>query len=97
MMQFYVPEGTSPDDTRLYPGKAADLSGMPPAIVVTAEFDPLRDDGECFAHRLNESGGMAKLIRMDGMMHGFALYWQRFSKANTMLDLIGSIIKSWVS
>jgi acetyl esterase len=95
MMDLYIPEGTDPCDIRLYPGKAADLSGMPPAMIVTAELDPLRDDGECFARRLRESGCNAKLIRMDGMMHGFALYWQRFSKAKTMLDLIGSIVKSW--
>lgn len=95
MMDLYIPAGADPDDIRLYPGKAADLSGMPPAVIVTAEFDPLRDDGERFAHRLNESGGAAKLIRMDGMMHGFALYWQRFSKAKTMLDLIGSIVNGW--
>ena len=42
--------------------------------------------------RLKESGCKAELIRMDGMMHGFALYWQRFGKAKTMLDLIGSIV-----
>ena len=95
MMDLYIPEGTDPCDIRLYPGKAADLSGMPPAVIVTAELDPLRDDGECFARRLKESGCDAKLIRMDGMMHGFALYWQRFSKAKTMLDHIGSIVKSW--
>lgn len=95
MMHFYIPEGTDLNDTRLYPGRAAEFSGMPPAVIVTAEFDPLRDDGECFARRLRESGCTAKLIRMDGMMHGFALYWQRFSKAKTMLDLIGSIVKGW--
>ena len=95
MMHFYIPEGTDPYDARLYPGRAADLSGMPPAVIVTAELDPLRDDGECFARRLRESGCKATLIRMDGMMHGFALYWQRFSKAKTMLDLIGSIVKGW--
>ena len=95
MMDLYIPAGADLNDIRLYPGKAADLSGMPPAVIVTAEFDPLRDDGERFAHRLNESGGAAKLIRMDGMMHGFALYWQRFTKAKTMLDLIGNIIKGW--
>ena len=93
MMDLYIPEDTDPDDTRLYPGKAADLSDMPPSIIVTAELDPLRDDGECFARRLRESGCTTRLIRMDGMMHGFALYWQRFSKAKTMLDLIGSIVK----
>ena len=73
--------------------RAADLSGMPPAIIVTAEFDPLRDDGECFARRLKESGCSAELIRMEGMMHGFALYWQRFKRAEEMLDKIGSIVQ----
>jgi acetyl esterase len=95
MMSLYVPEGTDLYDIRLNPGRAADLSGMPPSVIVTAEFDPLRDDGECFARRLKESGCKAELIRMDGMMHGFALYWHRFSKAKTMLDRIGSIVNGW--
>ena len=93
MMELYIPEGTDPDDTRLWPGKAADLGGMPPAIIVTAELDPLRDDGECFARRLEESGCRTELIRMDGMMHGFALYWQRFKRAEELLDRIGRIVK----
>ena len=93
MMQLYIPEGTDQNDERLWPGRAADLSGMPLAIIVTAEFDPLRDDGECFARRLKESGCSAELIRMEGMMHGFALYWQRFKKAEEMLDKIGSIVR----
>jgi acetyl esterase len=97
MMDLYIPAGTDPNDTRLYPGKASDLSGMPPSVIVTAEFDPLRDDGECFARRLKESGCNTELIRMDGMMHGFALYWQRFSRAGEMLDQIGSIVKSWTA
>ena len=94
MMELYIPEGTDLNDTRLFPGKAEDLSGMPPAIIVTAEFDPLRDDGECFARRLEESGCNADLIRMDGMMHGFALYWQRFRKAEELLDRIGNNVKA---
>ena len=95
MMQLYIPADTDPYDPRLYPGRAPDLSGMPPAVIVTAELDPLRDDGECFARRLKESGCNAELIRMNGMMHGFALYWQRFGKAKTMLDRIGSIVHGW--
>jgi len=95
MMELYVPEGTDPDDFRLNPGKAADLSGMPPAIVVTAEFDPLRDDGEEFARRLEKAGNSVELIRIDGMMHGFALYWQRFSRAGRLLEDIGRISRHW--
>lgn len=96
MMELYIPAGTDMNDTRLFPGRAADLNGMPPAVIVTAEFDPLRDDGECFARRLKESGCEAELIRMEGMMHGFALYWQRFRRAGELLDSIGSIVKGWI-
>lgn len=93
MIHLYVPEDADPDDFRLNPGRAEDLSGMPPSVIVTAELDPLRDDGECFASRLKESGCETHLIRMEGMMHGFALYWQRFSKAGELLDRIGRIIR----
>lgn len=95
MMDLYVPEGTDMDDFRLNPGRSSDLRGMPPAVVVTAEFDPLRDDGEDFARKLEEAGNKVKLIRMDGMMHGFALYWQRFSKAKKLLEEIGRMSKSF--
>ena len=94
MMKIYVPDGADPDDIRLCPGRAKDLSGMPPAIVVTAEFDPLRDDGEEFARRLEEAGNDVECIRMDGMMHGFILYWQRFHRAEELLIMIGDKISS---
>ena len=93
MMKLYVPAGTDPGDIRLNPGKAPDLSGTPPAIVVTAEFDPLRDDGEAFAKRLAESGNAVTYICMDGMMHGFMVYWQRFRKAEQLLNQIGTMVR----
>jgi acetyl esterase len=69
---------------------------MPPAIVVTAGLDPLRDDGEEFAGRLEESGNKVRLIRMEGMMHGFVLYWQRFSRAGKLLEDIGSMVRAGI-
>lgn len=94
MMKIYVPDGTDTSDIRLSPGQAEDLSDMPPSVIVTAEFDPLRDDGEEFAKRLEAAGNDVELIRMDGMMHGFILYWQRFHRAEELIEKIGDKIRT---
>ena len=74
MRWFYDHYARTPadyDDWRYSPIRAADLSGLPAAIVLTAEFDPLRDQGEAYALRLQEAGTPTQASRADGLFHGF--------------------------
>jgi acetyl esterase len=67
----YLNDETDGADWRFSPIRAGDLSGVPPAFVLTAEFDPLRDQGEAYARKLVAAGVPVELRRYDGVFHGF--------------------------
>ncbi|MBV8977498.1 MAG: alpha/beta hydrolase [Alphaproteobacteria bacterium] len=69
--RLYCPDASRLGDPRLSPLLAPDLSGLPPAYVVTAGFDPLRDEGKAYADKLDAAGVPVTYVNYPGMVHGF--------------------------
>ncbi|NKC01550.1 MAG: alpha/beta hydrolase fold domain-containing protein [Pseudomonadales bacterium] len=67
----YCPDQARRSEAHAAPLRAADLGNLPAALIVTAEFDPLRDEGEAFAEALKSAGNEAEWVRYDGMVHDF--------------------------
>lgn len=67
----YVPAGTDLADLRLSPLLAKDFKGLPPAFVLTAGYDPLRDEGRAYADRLIDAGIKTTYVNYPGTIHGF--------------------------
>lgn len=68
------------------PANAESFSNLPPALVVTAEYDPLRDEGEDYARELQEAGVQTKLTRYDGMIHGFLNFYGVTERSDELAD-----------
>jgi acetyl esterase len=84
--QHYLPDGLDRADPYVFPLRAADLSGLPPALIVTAEFDPLRDEGRAYAQRLRAAGVAVEYLHLDDQMHGFLLQEATVDRARQAVD-----------
>jgi len=81
----YVPDVGRRTEPFASPMAAGDFHGLPPALVLTAEFDPLRDEGEAYARALEGAGVAVVLKRYDGMIHGFLSSHGEFDQAKRCL------------
>jgi acetyl esterase len=88
----YLGDGTRAD-AYASPCRATDLSGLPPALVITAEYDPLRDEGEAYAEQLRADGVPVTYRRFDGMIHGFASMPRLFPEAAEAIDEIAAALR----
>jgi acetyl esterase len=80
-------------DWRASPLRAPSLAGLPPALIVTAGFDPLRDEGESYAGRLRDAGVMVDYACYGGMVHGFLGMGKLIDTAMRAVDHIGGVVR----
>jgi acetyl esterase len=89
----YLPDGADPADPRISPLRATELTGLPAAIIHTAEFDPMRDEGNAYARKLMAAGVTVEHICHDGMIHNFHAMGAILPQGRLVLLEIGEQIR----
>ncbi|HWA01951.1 MAG TPA: alpha/beta hydrolase [Rhizomicrobium sp.] len=95
--RMYCPDAAQRNDPRLSPLLASDVSGLPPAYVVTAGFDPLRDEGKAYADRLAEAGVPVTYVNYPNMIHGFFSMRSVIRKARDAVDVAAAALRAGLS
>jgi acetyl esterase len=89
----YLPEGADTADVRISPLRAMQLKGLPAAIIHTAEFDPMRDEGNAYARKLLAAGVAVEHVCHDGMIHNFHAMGVVLPQARLVLSQIGEQVR----
>jgi acetyl esterase len=87
---LYAPDEQTRSDAYASPLRAPDLSGVAAALVITAEFDPLVDEGDAYAKRLFDAGVPVELTQYDGMIHGFVQMLAITPRATEAIDQVAA-------
>ncbi|MCK1419822.1 alpha/beta hydrolase [Bradyrhizobium sp. 180] len=89
----YLPQGLDAADPRISPLRATRLAGLPMAIIHTAEFDPMRDEGNAYARKLLTAGVVVEHTCHDGMIHNFHAMGAILPQAQLVLSQIGEQVR----
>jgi acetyl esterase len=89
----YLGRKEEANDWRVSPLRAPSLVGLPPALILTAGFDPLRDEGAAYATRLREAGVTVDYVSFGGMIHGFVGMGRVLDSALRAVSLIGASLR----
>jgi acetyl esterase len=83
---LYLADAAQGEEPYASPARAEDLTGLPPALIVTAGYDPLRDEAEAYGARLEQAGVRAEIRRYGGMVHGFFTFAGVIEAATPAID-----------
>lgn len=92
-LDLYLKDVKNPDAPYLFPLRAKHLEHLPPAHVITAACDPLRDEGEAFVTRLEKAGVPVTHKRYEGMIHGFVLMHAAIDRGNEALSDMAAVLR----
>jgi acetyl esterase len=94
LMDLYLPRDIDRNDPRAFPYRAADHRGLAPAMVITAEYDSLRDDGDRYAAKLRDAGVPVDWAPYKGMTHNFPLAYEVLDQGEAAVNAIAAALRS---